>query len=97
MALSKIFNDSILFSKSSICFYKILSFIPVFGSKSEDGFLRRSSAFEYSVQIWARNDALLALATTPTAPSLRLIMPCFTAILPHSASLSSYNGRIFAV
>ena len=89
MALSNSLSASILLSKSSIYFCRVLSFMLVRGSTSADGFLRRSSAFVYSVQIYALRELWLALSTTLHAPSANLIMPCFTAMRPHSASLSS--------
>jgi len=57
-------------------------------STSEGGFLRRSSALEYSVQTFALNEPYLALVITAQAPSHNDIKLYLIAILPHSASLS---------
>jgi hypothetical protein len=69
IALSKIFNASTLLSKSSIYFWKVFIFIPDFLSTSDMGFLSKSSAFEYSVQILALREPYLALPITLQAPS----------------------------
>jgi hypothetical protein len=73
----------------------MLSFMPVFWSTSEGGFLRRSSALEYSVQTFALRDPYLALKTTLQAPSQSWMRLYLMANLPHSASLSWKMALIF--
>ena len=95
IALSRIFKASTRRSKSSICFWSVLSFIPVLGSVSLVGFFNKSSAFVYSVQTLALKDPCLARATVLHAPSAKLMSPDLMASLPHSASRSCMIGVIF--